>query len=62
MFNNCIKLSKIDISNLNIENLLEASYMFSGCMNLEYVDISKFKEKGVEIANILYGCILIDNR
>ena len=36
--------------------------MFSGCMNLEYVDISKFKEKGVEIDHMLYGCILIDNR
>ena len=45
MFNYCKKLSKIDLSNLNTENIISMAGMFQHCESLEFLDLSNFDIK-----------------
>ena len=38
MFKNCKNLDKINIENLNINDLNDIEYMFQGCKNLKEFD------------------------
>ena len=45
MFRNCISLKKLDLSNFELININDISYMFFGCKNLEELNINKFNSK-----------------
>lgn len=42
MFDNCQKLSSLNLSKFNTENVTNMSYMFDNCQNLSSLDLSKF--------------------
>ena len=42
MFNNCSKLTTLDLSNLNTSKVTDMSYMFSYCSKLTTLDVSNF--------------------
>ena len=44
MFRDCNKLVSVDISNLYLNNSSILSYLFKGCVNLEYINMSNFIE------------------
>ena len=53
MFRECNKLISIDISNLNPYNSSIMSYLFKGCSNLGYINMSNFIEgSNVNVNNI----------
>ena len=57
MFDNCKKLTSIDVSHFNTEKVVNLSYMFRNCTMLESLDLSNFHTP--KLANLLwmfYGC------
>lgn len=40
MFNNCLRLTSLDLSNINTENVTDMSEMFNGCNSLTSLDLS----------------------
>ena len=42
MFNRCAKLTSLNLSNFNTNNVLEMSYMFYNCSSLRSLDINNF--------------------
>ena len=42
LFNGCVNLTSIDLSNFNTKNVKYMECMFNGCKNLKYLDISHF--------------------
>ena len=48
MFNGCINLQTIDVSNLDTSNVVDMSSMFSYCHSLEYINLSNFDTRNVE--------------
>jgi len=56
MFRECNKLVSVDISNLNPKNLSMLSYLFTGCVNLEYINMSNFIESSnINVINMFDG-------
>ena len=56
MFKECNKLVSVDISNLNTNSLSFFDYLFSSCVNLEYINMSNFIEgSNVNISNMFDG-------
>ena len=47
MFDNCRKLSSLDLSKFNTENVTDMSYMFCCCWGLSSLDLSKFNTENV---------------
>ena len=47
MFNNCSKLTSLDVSKFNTDNVTDMSNMFSGCSGLTRLDVSKFNTANV---------------
>ena len=43
IFYNCSKLTSIDLSNFNTENVISMNNIFGGCSSLTFIDISSFK-------------------
>jgi surface protein len=57
MFQNCEKLTSIDVSNLNTQNVAFMEYMFSGCSSLKTLDVRNFNTENVEKMNSVFqGC------
>ena len=52
MFNNCSKLTSIDLSHFNTTNVINMNYMFSGCRRLTNLDLSSFN--GNKLKNTSY--------
>lgn len=60
MFNNCNKLTSIDLSNLNTSNCTDMSYMFYGCTLLTTLDISKMiTSKATNLSYMFYNCRML---
>ena len=57
MFNNCIILPSLDLSNFNTAKVTDMSYMFSGCQKLPSLDLSKFNTANVtNMSNMFDDC------
>ena len=42
MFQRCERLESLDLSNFNVQNVVNMKNMFNVCNRLEYLDISNF--------------------
>ena len=47
MFNNCSKLTSLDVTNFNTAKVTDMSYMFKGCSALTSLDVTKFDTRNV---------------
>ena len=47
MFNNCSKLTSLDVTNFNTAKVTDMSYMFSRCKSLTSLDVTKFDTRNV---------------
>ena len=47
MFESCLKLTSLDITNFNTGNVTDMSYMFSYCFELTSLDVTKFNTANV---------------
>ena len=47
MFNDCEKLTSIDVSNFDTSYVTDMSNMFSYCYNLTSIDVSNFNTSNV---------------
>ena len=47
MFYNCNKLTKLDISNFNTNNVTNLSHLFYNCYSLISIDLSNFNTNKV---------------
>ena len=58
MFNNCIILPSLDLSNFNTAKVTDMSYMFSGCQKLSSLNLSEsFNTVNVtNMSSMFYGC------
>ena len=57
MFDNCRKLSSLDLSKFNTENVTDMSYMFCCCWGLSSLDLSKFNTENVtNMTHMFYNC------
>ena len=55
MFYNCMKLSKLKLSNFN--NVYDMCGMFSCCQNLSELDLSSFNTDNANMNEIFYYCV-----
>ena len=56
MFDNCSKLSSLDFSKFNTENVTDMSYMFDNCRELSSLDLSKFNTENVTDMSYMFSC------
>ena len=57
MFEECYKLTDIDLSPLNTSNITDMSHMFSGCSGLTSLDLTPLDAKNVtDMSGMFYGC------
>ena len=57
MFYECSKLTNIDLSSFNTENVTNMSYMFYGCSKLTNIDLSSFNTQNVtNMYGMFAGC------
>ena len=57
MFDNCLSLTVLDLSNFNTENVTDMSLMFSNCQSLTSLDLSSFNTENVtNMSNMFSGC------
>ena len=57
MFSGCSRLTSLDVSNFNTENVTDMSYMFDGCSNLKTIYSSdKFIATDVNGEDMFLGC------
>ena len=58
MFNNCKKLTSLDLSNFDLSEVYNTDHMFSGCSSLEYLKLSpKFQSSDLGFMSYMfYGC------
>ena len=57
MFSNCPRLTKVDLSSFNTQNVDNMINMFYGCESLTKVDLSSFNtKKGTLVAKMFYKC------
>ena len=54
MFYSCERLTSLDVSNFNTQNVTDMSYMFSWCEGLNSLDLSKFDTQNVEYMNYMF--------
>ena len=58
MFQNCRKLTSLDLSSFNTEKVTDMNYMFSTCSNLTSLDLSSFNTENVIGMNrMFYECL-----
>ena len=57
MFEDCSRLTSLDLSSFNAENVQNMSAMFSGCQNLTSLNLSNFNAENVQnMGSMFYGC------
>ena len=57
MFAKCTKLTNLDVSKFNTENVTDMYGMFAECSNLINLDVSKFNTQNVtNMSYMFYGC------
>ena len=57
MFEECCKLTNLDLSPLNTSNVANMSHMFSGCSGLTSLDLTPLDAKNVtDMSGMFYGC------
>ena len=57
MFEDCSRLTSLDLSSFNAENVQNMSAMFSGCQNLTSLNLSNFKTENVQnMSDMFYEC------
>ena len=59
LFGKCYNLTKIDLSNLNTENVDDMSFMFEECVNLETILVNPDKfiaKKATKMSNMFNRC------
>ena len=57
MFNGCVKLVDLDVTNFNTKNSKSFKGMFNNMKNLEKIDVSKFNTSKCENINSMFeGC------
>ena len=57
MFDDCIKLSNLDLSNFNTSKVTNMASMFNSCTGLTSLDLSSFNTSNVNIMNYMFfGC------
>ncbi|TDW08418.1 LPXTG-motif cell wall-anchored protein/uncharacterized repeat protein (TIGR02543 family) [Breznakia blatticola] len=62
MFSLCGKLTLIDVSNWDTENVIDMSAMFQGCDSLTNLDVSKWNTKNVtDMSAMFQGCNSLTN-
>ena len=62
MFNRCISLKNIDLSNFNTQNVNNISFMFYKCCSLTNINLSNFNTQNVtNMSNIFSGCSSLTN-
>ena len=55
MFNLCTKLTSLDLSHFNTEEVTDMSYMFNGCRNLTSLDLSSFNVMNVTDMHCIFS-------
>ena len=55
MFNNCTSLLSIDLSNLNITNLIDTDYMFNNCTSLKFVNLNNLSVNYIDDINYMFN-------
>lgn len=57
MFNNCGRLSSLDLTGFDTSNVFSMSYMFQGCWSLSSLDLSGFNTSNLIVMNEMFsGC------
>ena len=57
MFNNCSKLTSLDVTNFNTAKVTNMSYMFGICLKLTPLDVTKFDTRNVtNMEGMFAGC------
>ena len=50
-------LNNLDLLDFDTSNVLDFSYMFSGCRTFDYIDVSRFKTNNAEnLSNMFSNC------
>ena len=57
MFEDCSRLTSLDLSSFNAENVQNMSAMFSGCQNLTSLNLSNFNAENLQnMGSMFYSC------
>ena len=57
MFQNCTRLTSLDVSHFNTSKLIDMKYMFYNCSQLTVLDLSSFNTaKVTDMSFMFYGC------
>jgi surface protein len=61
MFQNCTKLTSLDVSHFNTSKLIDMKYMFYNCSQLTVLDLSSFNTSKVAYMNsMFYDCYCLE--
>ena len=62
MFKGCSKLTNIDLSKMNIQNLTNINGLFMGCSSLTSISMGKLVPQNIKYADKIFeGCNKISN-
>ena len=62
MFYKCKKITNIDLSLFNIQNVANMSYIFAQCVNLTSIELSSFNTQNViNMSGMFVGCSKLEN-
>ena len=57
MFENCIGLTILNISNFDVRNVEDIHFMFKGCYNLKLLNLGRIKYSSIKTTDgVLDGC------
>ncbi|MBR7090941.1 MAG: BspA family leucine-rich repeat surface protein, partial [Clostridia bacterium] len=63
MFEECSRLTSLDLSSFNTSNVTNMSYMFYNCTSLTYITVTQFSTSSVtNSTNMFYGCTNIQGQ
>jgi surface protein len=54
MFENCIKLTSLDLSNFNSKMIINMDSMFSGCKQLKFINFYNYNESSINFLNDIF--------
>ena len=62
MFDGCISLENLDLSNWNTSKVTKMAWMFNICSGLKSIDVSKFDTSNVtDMTRMFHGCTSLEN-